>query len=1722
MQTEVKKLETLLVAKGVLSAEQFAGHYADYQTTQQEALGSLAERRCWINPEGVLVIESYPSGKILAEIPLLDNDGGAAISASSEFQFEFALVHPEHGRPLTYKRLKSSQPLGLLIGEKTPPLLHYPDFACSAYLPVSRGFSQAYTQRNQSDHFDLVLSPDQDLLLIFHRESGELLLVSLESLELEEAFEIVPGGSEKPLNIAFDSAKQKAYITDNLSSKLHIIELDDFAYSNWVSGLGTLGSLWVVSDKEELYLEIIKPTFSLLYFDLKKMQAMYSVDVEGQSACVLGALAQDFMIASPSQKHLLFVTALQETPFKAQINLINVEDVRAIKSYPLMAKQAPDLIVFGERNPITKIMNASFESYLQEQKIVTAENLEALQEALPEPAMAAARPKKMPAGKFKVHSPPKPQQNILELIGQDGPLVTLPADADEMIVRLIIGQFYQATLTNLEVHETELFRLRKVAPQIRKQLNRKLAIMASVPAVLGKYNFETPISRQMVTEMLEQQLKNPGLPFKMNLCPECRFPLEEPDGYAACPSCEYFLDSAEEAAWRAQVSAECSSFLPAGQFLISVGNKALIFNPWRQLLRVLDGKNSWVQELRDTIVMPDHSFLMTDRKGKKVTACNTESKRTWKATLPLSGPQQASFYLKDEETHFLIVDANKVMEIDRKGKLLREYPDRRTAPEQRLEMPIDLQRTPENHWLIVDAGNQRVIEIDAQNQFLRSFGPEENIQQPLYARRIPQQKTLIVDQASQQVVLIDADNQQQRISYWPLNEELAVDKAPPERVSRLHNGDLLFWGADYYFAFDLSARRARYFELIPAQLNEGQSLVRLQVFNKQSRSIDKQKQIETFIETLKQVECFGEISDNYLRVLAEALIPVRHKLGDLLIPDLGVGHTLYFIAEGEVQIFKNETLLETLGPGDFVGAIALLLSGGELNASVRVSQDSRLLQLDRSAFQRVMVRFSQVFHLLRKEAVERQNTVRRFLDTQTQQATEQLNRQIMENKARRHPLLKEGNDDFFKALGESMRPVAYMPNEDVYGRGESGDMLYLINQGQAGELRKGERSPSVLLGDGDVFGEGSVLFDRRRESTLQTQGYCLLYELEKKDFDRIAEQHSWFREKLTAIIDKKDQGYQEWLASFAPKMGIARLDLPQAQLWSPLEIREDELVYFPTVLMDRVLGISNEGEILWACGAEPGHQYLQPYRSAVKNEQLYITDTGNQRVVSVDLETRQPSQVFVNQTQGLEQPRSATLTHQGELLIADAGDSRLLILNADDQEVWSFEAPHEIMSPFYAEMTDNGTILFTDTGLHKVYEINREGEVLWSYGQILSAGSGSGELNEPAYAHRLSNGETLIADMANDRLLLVNKEGQESAVFYGTAEQPLLQPKHCQICDNGDILVFSGREESVIRLDQWGTPIWSVHLTPPVVQEQTVVNQEESWGAALEAPEPTSDKTMIMEGASEKWAALGLDAKQLGLRETKPEPEPEAWAAILDESEAVTDKNLSQDGDHEHWAGLGLDSQEPQAKREPEAEPEAESENWSSIFDPLEPVPEETVALDAPGERWTGLGLDSLEPQAKREPEPERETWSSIFDEPEPVLAETPVMDEATERWAGLGLDSQASQAQTETETDSDAESWSVITDETLQQRSANAPAKEQSMPEKWTGFAPEQEAFLSGRSRSLSQAQAEPAPTEEMPQHNSESTPEPELMPDSSASKAALNQPEDLRESSPWGDLGL
>jgi hypothetical protein len=67
---------------------------------------------------------------------------------------------------------------------------------------------------------------------------------------------------------------------------------------------------------------------------------------------------------------------------------------------------------------------------------------------------------------------------------------------------------------------------------------------------------------------------------------------------------------------------------------------------------------------------------------------------------------------------------------------------------------------------------------------------------------------------------------------------------------------------------------------------------------------------------------------------------------------------------------------------------------------------------------------------------------------------------------------------------------------------------------------------------------------------------------------------------------------------------------------------------------------------------------------------------------------------------------------------------------------------------------DNGNLLLTDSGNNRVIEINRQNQIVWAY--VTEGDVGSITDSSPRSAVRLANGDTLIADTFNNRVIRVS------------------------------------------------------------------------------------------------------------------------------------------------------------------------------------------------------------------------------------------------------------------------------------------------------------------------------------------------------------------------------
>jgi hypothetical protein len=135
----------------------------------------------------------------------------------------------------------------------------------------------------------------------------------------------------------------------------------------------------------------------------------------------------------------------------------------------------------------------------------------------------------------------------------------------------------------------------------------------------------------------------------------------------------------------------------------------------------------------------------------------------------------------------------------------------------------------------------------------------------------------------------------------------------------------------------------------------------------------------------------------------------------------------------------------------------------------------------------------------------------------------------------------------------------------------------------------------------------------------------------------------------------------------------------------------------------------------------------------------------------------------VSATQG----SGATQTLPGDLLIADRGNNRMLLVDARKHVLWRYPRPGQSLAmPF--RFDDDA---FFGAGFTKVISNQEEqhtiqvisfpgGRLLWRYGHVDSRGSAPGYLNTPDDAYLLQNGLVTVADAYNCRILFISPAGR--------------------------------------------------------------------------------------------------------------------------------------------------------------------------------------------------------------------------------------------------------------------------------------------------------------------------------------------------------------------------
>jgi CRP/FNR family transcriptional regulator, cyclic AMP receptor protein len=126
----------------------------------------------------------------------------------------------------------------------------------------------------------------------------------------------------------------------------------------------------------------------------------------------------------------------------------------------------------------------------------------------------------------------------------------------------------------------------------------------------------------------------------------------------------------------------------------------------------------------------------------------------------------------------------------------------------------------------------------------------------------------------------------------------------------------------------------------------------------------------SYLDHLAAVPLFSACSKKELQAVAKASDEVNLPAGRVLCEQGTIGREAFVIVDGEAEVRRNNRKVATLGPGSYVGELALL-DHGPRTATVTTTSDVTVLVLGAREFSGLLDEVPSISHKLMKALAHR-------------------------------------------------------------------------------------------------------------------------------------------------------------------------------------------------------------------------------------------------------------------------------------------------------------------------------------------------------------------------------------------------------------------------------------------------------------------------------------------------------------------------------------------------------------------------------------------------------------------------------------------------------------------------------------------------------------------------------------------------------------------------------
>jgi CRP-like cAMP-binding protein len=276
---------------------------------------------------------------------------------------------------------------------------------------------------------------------------------------------------------------------------------------------------------------------------------------------------------------------------------------------------------------------------------------------------------------------------------------------------------------------------------------------------------------------------------------------------------------------------------------------------------------------------------------------------------------------------------------------------------------------------------------------------------------------------------------------------------------------------------------------------------------------------------------FGTISNEHLnRIFSREKTFLKD---DVICEQGSVGTDMYYLKEGEVGVYLDDIFMAALGPGEIFGEMSLFYEVNK-SATIRVSSvRAKVGLLNREGLENLFKGGQpyarDLIHRLYSILPERLRNLNDKYKTAIRSLYLILHGDVSRMPNLDHdPFESPGNKQaFLPILSDEDKRLFYRdirkfgPDQTVFEEGERGDGAYFIIQGRMKVTALSDDAKQITLGElgeGDIFGEMSLIDDKPRSASVVTLTPCEAAFVTKTAFDQFIETGADLATRLMGFI----------------------------------------------------------------------------------------------------------------------------------------------------------------------------------------------------------------------------------------------------------------------------------------------------------------------------------------------------------------------------------------------------------------------------------------------------------------------------------------------------------------------------------------------------------------------------------------------------------------------------